>query len=240
MDASFWHKHIAQYEKTFGTWEKRADGIVKRYKDERDRNKTAARYNILWSNIQTLAPAVYDNPPKPNIERRRKDYDNTSRAVSQVLEKSVSYFADSLSFDDVMRQTVLDRLLAGRGTTWVRYVPAIEGDELYSEDVVVDYVYYKDFGHVCARVWQDVRAVWRRIYKTRQELAELFPDLPEEQRLSIPLDAKSSDKEDEVTDKACIYEIWDKNTKKVYFISTSCDFILKEVDDPLKLKDFFP
>src|SRR3546814_197415 len=41
-------------------------------------------------------------------------------------------------------------------------------------------------------------------------------------------------------DKICVYEIWDKRTKKVYHISKGLDEPIKELDDPYQLRGFFP
>lgn len=243
-EAAFWCEQIATYESTFQKWEKRSKQINDRYKDERDKNKGAARFNILWSNVQTLAPAIYDAPPKPNIERRRKDHDNAGRAVSQVLEKSVSYFVDDLRFDEVMREIVLDRLLSGRGTAWVRYVPDIQGDDLYNEDVVLEYVHWSDFGHTPARIWNEVRAVWRRVYLSRKELRaqleKIGTALTDDEIAEIPADAKLTDDDKVPADKICVYEIWDRATKKVYWLNKSCPDLLGSQDDPLRLMEFFP
>ena len=78
-DVAFWVQEIETYEKEYAPWEKRSKKIVDRYTDERDeKNKTASRFNILWSNIQTLHPAIYANPPKPNVDRR---FDNDDDVV---------------------------------------------------------------------------------------------------------------------------------------------------------------
>lgn len=115
---------IRLYEQKAKIWEDKGKKILKRYKDERSvQEDRLPRYNILWSNIQTLAPALFAKNPKPNIERRFKDNDVLSRVTSEVLERATDYFINSDKFSMCMKQVVLDRLLPGRGTSWVRYVP---------------------------------------------------------------------------------------------------------------------
>lgn len=259
---SFWVSQIDAYNKKAAKWYKKADKITKRYMDERDMDPNATKYNILWSNIQTLLPALYDKAPNPNVERRFQDDDQLGLVSSQILERSVSYFVKSDDFDDCMKQSVLDRLLAGRGTAWVRYVPNIqtvesnplheekenasqltddingEGEEqlnqeLYGEDVVVDYVHRKDFGHTVAKTWQEVRAVWRCVYMDREALKDRFKD-----GATISLNAKAEGG-DEPT-RAEVYEIWDKKERKAIWIHRDTPQPLDERDDPLKLKNFFP
>lgn len=120
-----WQTEIKLAEAEVEKWLTRGDKIVARYKDERE---TAAekdhKINILWSNIQTMAPAVYAAAPKPEIERRYKDADPLGRAASQILERATSYCLSCCQdFDAVAKAAVLDYLLVGRGTAWERYVP---------------------------------------------------------------------------------------------------------------------
>jgi hypothetical protein len=56
--------------------------IVKRYRDERPASTSRsgeARFNILWSNVETLKPILYGRTPKPDVERRHKNDDPISR-----------------------------------------------------------------------------------------------------------------------------------------------------------------
>lgn len=130
---SFWGKHIDAYEKASANWSKRSKEIVKRYRDERVEAQAATqqtRYNVLWANVQTLMPALYARNPKPDISRRFKDADPVGRVAADVLERATSYFVSEDKFGQTMKQTVLDYLLPGRGTTWVRYVPHMRDESL--------------------------------------------------------------------------------------------------------------
>jgi hypothetical protein len=106
----------------------------------------------------------------------------------------------------------------------------------------VDYVHWRDFGHTIARTWEEVTAVWRRVYMSRPALVERFG---EEMGYKIPLDTKPDDlkqsyKSDDGVYEAVIYEIWDKETGKVLWISKSLGKIIDERDDPLGLENFWP
>ncbi len=126
---------IKLYESKAKAWEDKGKKILKRYKDERSvQEDRLPRYNILWSNIQTLAPALFAKNPKPNIERRFKDNDALSRITSEVLERATDYFINSDKFSQCMKEVVLDRLLPGRGTSWVRYVPHFKDMEVQSNE----------------------------------------------------------------------------------------------------------
>lgn len=258
---SFWCKQINAYEKQFSKWEKKGEKIEKRYKDERPENENnSARFNILWSNVQTLAPAIYAQNPIPNVDRRFEDDDKVGTTAARILERSVSYFVDEDLFSNVMEQTVLDRLLPGRGTAWVRYVPNFQdveienkeaaqegvqltediqaGDdtepeqELYDENVVVDYVNWKDFGHSYGRTWEEVRGVWRKVYLDRSELKARFKNGKD-----VPFE---KDDENNAMPKACVYEVWDKQKKQVVWLHKSMEKELDKKPDPLQLSGFFP
>lgn len=251
---------IQLYDKDYKTWETRSTKIVKRYKDERTSMQTnPTRFNILYSNVQTLFPAAYGNDPKPDIQRRFKDDDVLGRVTSDVLERCTSFFVNP-KFSDTVKHCLQDRLLPGRGVSWVRYEPHFRDvelskqdtdgqitdtiytdEEVYYEEVCHDYVHWKDFGHNVARIWDEVYCGWRKAYLTKQELIKRFG---KKKAALIPLDYSprglSDEKKSEVMKKATIYELWDKNKKKVYWLHLSIDEFLDVKDDPLKLPEFFP
>jgi hypothetical protein len=270
-----WYKTIMGYERSYKRWEARVDRIVKKYKDDSryDRNPNA-RFNILWSNVQTIQPAIFARLPRPDVSRRFRDNDPIGRVASMMLERALEFEIEHYGdYKSAMNNAVLDRLLGGRGVAWVRYEPHIVGakevdepddgyevtedsDEAETPDAMetedqerieyecapVDYVHWKDFGHTIARTWEEVTAVWRRVYMSRPALVERFG---EELGGRIPLDTQPDDlkqsyKTNDGVYEALIYEIWDKETGKVLWISKSMGKILDERDDPLGLENFWP
>lgn len=122
--AAYWKLQIDRFDRKAGKLMKRGKRIYERYAAEKkDEESTQARYNILWSSMQTLKPALYAKDPTPEVERRFKDKDPVGRVTSDVLERSLAYVVSKQHFGDAMRSVVLDRLLPGRGVMWVRYVP---------------------------------------------------------------------------------------------------------------------
>lgn len=247
-ELSFWHEQVCAYEREAKTWESRSKKIIKRFKDERgeSRSNRRSKFNILWSNVQTLLPALYSGYPIPNVDKKYDDENDVNTTVAQILERAAAHYVKTDTFDDCMRQVVLDRLLPGRGQLWVRYdtdaqvTDDVIQDATY-ENVVVDYVHWQDFGYTVARTWQECRAVWRKVYMSRKELIARFG---EEKAKNVPMDAKplgrdSNDDQDKCT-RACIYELWDKVTKKAYWFSKEMEDFLDVLDDPLKLSCFFP
>jgi hypothetical protein len=121
-------------------------------------------------------------------------------------------------------------------------------DEIDHEEVKLDFVAWDDFGHSWARTWDEVRAVWRKVYLDRKELRERFCKpgglLTESEVLQIPLDYAPRSLNDArvpiTRKKAVVYEIWDKGEGKVLWFVRNFPSLLDERDDPEHLKDFFP
>ena len=241
---------VERYEKDSRHWMERGKKIINIYKDADNKKGEKKRFNVLWSNVETLKPALYARDPQPEVERRFKDRDPVGRVASEVLERCIAYVLDRVNIGHKMRQVVNDRLLPGRGTLWVRYKgefePVKESEEeeserLVGENVHVDYVYWQDFGHSVARHWDEVRYVWRRVYYKRFELIERFG---EDVGNKIPLDASPPDLDEKQTNDelktACIYEIWDRRKSEVILLSKNHPEILDKKDDALKLDGGFP
>ena len=96
-----WSAEIAIAIKNHERWTKTSRRIIRRYKDlggsgdtigegGDDFTSEAVRFNILWSNINTLQPALYSRTPKPQIERRFKDSDPLGRLAADILERATN------------------------------------------------------------------------------------------------------------------------------------------------------
>ena len=130
---AFWAAQEKIAEKQERNWIKRARKVAKRYLDDRAEaagtGRDQKKYNILWSNVETLKPVLYARTPKADVQRRFKDADPTGRLASIVLERALNYSLETQDFDGVMKSVVQDRLLPGRGVARVLYVPHY-GDEI--------------------------------------------------------------------------------------------------------------
>jgi hypothetical protein len=121
-EAKRWKNELKQAKREDETWCKRGKKIVKRYRDDRTQSFTSKRYNVLWSNIQTMLPALYGRTPRAQVERRWKDKDPVARTAATILERALQYEIDNNSdFDHSIKLAVMDRLLPGRGVNWVRF-----------------------------------------------------------------------------------------------------------------------
>jgi hypothetical protein len=265
----YWHDQIETAIKIFDKWEKRGLKVVKRYRDERDAiEMPRMKFNILWSNIQVLFPALYGRQAKPEVSRRYMDQDPVGRLASTMLERVMEYETTQFGdFDAAMSGAVQDRLLPGRGTAWIRYEPVIVNDRPEVEGVEqdesqvyntvedpteridaahspIDYVYWSDFLHSPARTWDEVWWVARAVYMTKEEGVERFGDVFNNVSLTssnTDMDGKNPLTAKMTYDKkAMVYEIWNKRTAKVCWIAKGYPQALDERDDPLELEEFFP
>lgn len=276
-----WNLEITLAKKRERDWRKTAQDIWKKYR-AKDRKK--ASFNILWANTDTLRPALYNSPPKPDVRRRFRQGDMLGKAVGEVTERALSYCADAFDIDTVIKQDVLEALLPGRGVSRVRYVPsfkavgttpeaheaegelseqettheAFEGnqEEVEFEKCLMEHVQWDAFLHGPGKTWDEVPWVAFEHKLRRDDLTEKFG---EEIGGKIELDASDDDdlqrKENEdiagVFKRAELWEIWDKDSQKVFFLAPSYkegllyplgegEQALAKGEPPLKLKNFFP
>jgi len=259
---------IGQYENEFAKWQARTKKLIKRYRDDTrgQAGTETARFNILWSNVQTLVPAVYAKLPKADITRRFGDNDQVGRVAAQLIERALDFEIEHYpDFRGTMRYCVEDRFLGGRGVAWVRYEPHVapqgigddgleitediepgEGEpdrpeQIEYECAPTDYVHWKDFGHSPARTWEEVTCVWRWVYMTKAALAERFG---EEMAQKIPTDQGPDQlnayRDGKRTNLAKICELWDKETLKVCWFTKGLPQVIDVRDDPLGVEGFFP
>lgn len=130
-------KEAARQQNLFRHWKKEIEASRKREKDYRTGARELVRiyeserndqnpYNILFSNTETLGPAVYNSIPRPVVKRRFDDEDPLGKLASQAGARILSYLlddgmADYATFDELMKSAVTEGLVPGRGVTWLRY-----------------------------------------------------------------------------------------------------------------------
>lgn len=267
---AFWQGQERIAEKEDKRWQARGRKVVKRYRDERDSasGSDAHRMNILWSNVQTLLPTLYARTPKPDVVRRWQDQDDTGRLAATLLERAIAYSLDQHCFDAVMAAVVEDRLLPGRGTARVMYVPhygdPLERDneddasndvdnagdrgtdplrEVVWEEALPSYVFWEDYREGPARTWREVPWVRYRAYMTLDELRTRFGRrIAKDVQLDYtPTGAEDKKPPPDMFKKAIVHETWDRVKKEVvWWAPGTPDLILDLMDDPLGLQGFFP
>ena len=276
-----WMSEIEDARKREDRWRKDANRIVEIYEGQK---KELSPYNILYSNTETLQPALYNSTPRPVVARRFKDEDPMGKAAGKVGERSLEFLIDSgdakyTSFDDLMANAVLEALVPGRGLTRFKYDATIVQDEniqaaeqvpetersdapgdVETESPVVEKVQYETvcgeevpwnrFLHGNAKKWREVPWCAIEHFMTREELEKNFGEVGAKVPVTEMDSGANTGSEDNTEAKkqelkgmkvAQVFEIWDKDHKKVLFISPQWKSApLKEVDDPLELTGFYP
>ena len=253
-----WIAELDLSDKVEKNWRERAKDVQERYRDEKSQNErrysSSNRYNILYSNIQTICPALYNQSPTPDVRRRYRDADPIGKEISEVLERALSFTMDDCDFDRYMRLAIKDQQICGRGVTRVRYDPVFSEefdemgdpyDDLKSEEVKFQHVNWADFRHGPGRTWEEVEWVAFSHLMTRDDLRDKFGDkIGDEVELDytpIGMEDKDGDVVADTFKRATVWEIWCNRRKEVIFISKSVkERPLKTDPDPLQLRGFFP
>jgi hypothetical protein len=245
-DVKFWLSQIEGSQKWHTEWHERGKGVLKRYMDDPSlaslEAKEAHKMNMLWSNVQTTAPALYAKAATPKVQRRFRDKDAVGRWAATVLERTEAYELDAYDDDYHYRAAILDYLLPGRGAVWVNYDPTVKDNRLVWECCRLRHINWKDFLTNPARTWDEVWWVAKREYLTKEEAKQQRLDVSkltfEEQKDSGP-DASAAP--GDRIKKAAVWEIWSKTHGKVYFVSKQCPALLRPAAEPgLKFENFFP
>jgi hypothetical protein len=267
--AQKWEKEITAAAKEMKPWHTSSKRIVNKYLDKRGTEDTgagsASKTNLFWSNIQVLKAALYAKPPRVDVSNSFKDAeDDVSRVAGNILERMLNHpmEMDNSDFDVAARQAISDYLIVGMGQLWYRYeseiasgmtepviqngvevVPAQPFERVESEDALSDYVFWEDFFFSPARTWEEVRWVGRRVYMNREQLIARFG---EKIGKAVPISkvnkklADANQPQNDPWEKAQVFEIWDRITKKVYWHCRGYDVILDTKADPLGVEGFFP
>lgn len=114
-----WVAELALADEEESKWRKEGGEVYDLY----DAEKSDKSFNILWSNTETLLPAVYNSTPEPDVRRRFRDADPVGKVASTALERALSYQVDDYDFDAEIEDAVLDVLLPGRGLARIVYEP---------------------------------------------------------------------------------------------------------------------
>ena len=226
-------------------WRENADEAVLAYRGE---DNSSADFNIYHANIETLVPALYNSRPVPDIRRRYNDEDVVGKAVADLLERAILYSLDSYDFDAVMTAGVWDMAVAGRGLMRVRHTAHYLSDNqtVAFEEVTSEYVPWRSFRRGPGRLWIDVTWCAFELYLTRADIeAHCPPEVVDQVPFTYSAGAK--DEKDTSTGaprfgkRARVWEVWDKDVRKVLFICPEFGkHPLWTVDDPLELEGFFP
>lgn len=225
------------------------------------------RWNLFFANVSTQMALLYGQTPQASVSRRYADSeDDVARVAGEILERVVNADVDA---DDPMvlalQSALQDSLLPGLGTCRIRYecdweevpgaparmdttgaelAPEVQPTERKvrdSEEAEVEYIHWQDFlWSAGARSWREWRWAACKALLSREQLVKRFG---EEVGEAVPLKATAEEgrEQDETPwDRAEVWEIWDKSTKRVFWWVEGYAKVLDSEEDPLGLEQFFP
>lgn len=239
---------IKQYRTEFDRWFLRCDQIDRVYSGLQSLSgvmltETAVidrEYDLFWASMEIIKPSIYSRPPVPVVTTKFGDRTPVKRVTAELLERAAVAGFDLVNINSSMIGVRDDLAINSRGQLWVSYEDDGEDECVCIEDLDRD-----DFAHDPVRKWSEVSWVARRAWLTKKEMTRRFGEdkaqdaTYTEKRTSQTKDSTTSGVKDTVN-KAAVWEIWDKNEKKVIWVSEGMADILDRDDPHLKLEGFFP
>jgi len=170
----YWLDQIEQEEKQHREARKMGMGAESIYLDEEKKKK----FNILWSNVDTIHGAILGRTPRPDVRRRFLSDNKVERDAAIVIERALSYSLDQYDIKGTLDRVVNDHLAPGYGIPRVHYKPymstvmkqtELEPREEIDENGEVAVKYYNDNMEVSTESVQ-VQDEGAFMYQEEQEL----------------------------------------------------------------------
>lgn len=249
---SDWDERIEKAEKFLDKAHTHGRKVYGKYENKCDTAEDLGwikKANFFYANVNTLKESLFNSLPKPDVSRVQKGSfeDDVSRVAALIVQRGLTYeIACAPDFEESITSAILDRLVPGIGQVWISFVARTDeegGVAAQSEEIRIEQVFWEDFIYSPARKWSKVWWVGRRLHLDKEEFIKKFGEEEYNSMSEGDTEGKGLDNltPKEITEnKICVYEIWNKRTKKVSFIVKGKEDPLKEVDDPYKLKNFFP
>lgn len=239
---------ITHTERVFSGYNALCDRIDAAYSDREELQSalnviglTDRKYDLFWSSMEVLKPAIYCKPPRIVVKPRFSDANSTDKVVAELLERNLNSEFERGDIDDSLKMVRDDLALTNRGVLWISL------DEKDDEKVICpDWLDREDFLHEPARYWCDVSWAARRSWLTLEQMKKRFQPTSGDAYMRAFFTRKENDNSyrgiggDEVPEKAAVWEFWDKSRNKVFWVSEGIEEYLDEQEPYLNLKGFFP
>lgn len=226
------HKAFSGYDAMCKRVDERLDGI----NTIESASFQDTEYDIFWSSMEVLKPAIYARPPLPVVTTRFSDRNRTATTAAEMLERCLSSVFSIGGIDEVMLQVRDDLAVTNRGVMWLRY------DTKDGQKVCIEHLDRTDFRHEPARKWSEVNWVARRAWLTQNEMRERFFKTSGNAYIGAAYNVRD-DERDGMADKslkAGVWEVWHKAANRVYWVTDGVEVMLDEGEPHLKLSGFFP
>ena len=261
-----WLEKIRQAEKRDEGWRKDAEAATKAFLNDRESDDHGKVYdfNILHSNVETIAPAIYNSTPLPDVRERFRVGRETpeseiSRLVAQVIERAIMVQIDDGALDHEVEAMVQDALVAGRGILRLRFdadeveqpgepimdpmtggmMPGEPQIVMANERIAFEVVSWRDYREGPARRWEDVPWVAYRHCIPWEEIDGMRdPEMKE--ALSVGGTEGGTTPAPDADADTFVWEVWCRESREVKMIVEHSGEILSITEDPMGLPGFFP
>ncbi|MDR1474109.1 MAG: hypothetical protein LBS38_00240 [Endomicrobium sp.] len=249
-----WHQKVTEYYRLF----KAADSditfsanfqnlnyppTVVASKLKKDISSCPARFNIFFSNTQTLKSILLPQMPQVSLRRRFDDAEISLKTkdfyetISDIVERTIEFYSEDFQTEEFCNFKY-DYLIAGRGVIWLSYISTTDNIGNISDiKINFEHVNFDDFLMSPQRQWKDVWWVARRKYYSKDEFKLRFKEVDISK---ISFTSRIQNGEFKSIEEAAVWEIWDKRKKKVILFTPNYPELLDEIDDPYNLTNFFP
>lgn len=217
-------------------WRKEAEDCENRYSAEKGAKDK--RFNIFYANVETIAAAVYNSDPNPDVRRRFGDADPPGKLAADVIERAISASCDLYDFGECMDGVVHDGEVVGMGMARVRFDtkfaepqmghnggppmdddkgPQADGEEQAApvawQTVWVETLDWRDVVWGEGSAWADVGFLAFRHMMDREAIAGLNPEIAQTIELSgfdgDEKRAKGRKPSDPLAEKGKRGEVWE-------------------------------
>jgi len=245
-----WIARLRQSEIREEQWVKDAKAAENAYlAGQADDDGQSPEWNILHSNVETIVPSIYNSTPAPDIRPRASKQDQLTKDVADVFERAIATQIDDNRLDREMELLAQDAFVAGRGVVRVKFDADVEdiveeyddgseeitGQRVVNERLIFENVAWRDYREGPAKRWSEMPWVAFRHFISEAELNKI----KDEEMWAAQQDSDRADPEGEEKD-VDVWEIWCRNTGRVYFVVDKTGMVASMEDDPMGLPEFFP
>lgn len=168
--------------------------------------------------------------------QKKSQIDKDAKSVGDLIERTITVQIDDNKLDREIEKLAQDAFLSGQGVIRVKLDVDDDGEVVTNERFEFEAVSWRDFRRGPATGWENLP--WEAFrHCVSREAAERYTD--EDMwgaQVALPAFGDSPEKEEDIV----FWEIWCKETRKVYFVREHDCKMMKIIDDPMELKGFFP
>lgn len=251
--AQKWLNRLADADKREEDWSNDAKASERAYSGSANGDVGKVyEFNILHSNVETIVPAIYNSTPVPDVRDRHRTGNQIVRDVAEIYERVIAQMIDDNALDTEIEASAQDTFMAGRGVVRVKFdadvtetdpqitlnemgqpVEVPQGPTVSNESLGFEVVSWRDYREGPASRWSDVPWVAFRHWFDNESLEDIADPAI---KGGDGITEGKSDADGDVE----VWEIWCRESGRVYFLNKTASEILKVVDDPLELTGFFP